>query len=68
MKKITYLILLAVLIASMTGCEKQSAVNVSAAISLKSSLEEIEAVFESEHPEYDIALKSWELGSATGSD
>ncbi len=48
MKKITYLILMAVLIASMTGCEKQSAVNVSAAISLKSSLEEIEAVFESE--------------------
>ena len=61
MKKITYLILLAVLIASMTGCEKQSAVNVSAAISLKSSLEEIEAVFESEHPDYDIALN---LGSS----
>ena len=61
MKKITYLILMAVLIASMTGCEKQSAVNVSAAISLKSSLEEIEAVFDFVSPEYDVALN---LGSS----
>lgn len=63
MKKYSALILLMTLALALSGCSgtqegssEKKVINVSAAASLKGALTEIEAIYESDHPDQDIQL------------